>query len=815
MIAASELTISGRLAVALLESLDAAGSLPRDADLCLVYIVPDLDESELPAEIFLSGQRRWRLAQVEGDLALRVALCDAGGNPVVAFTSRHEESFQADLRERAVLRRTIRPQSRHIFSALVGIDATALDDERFGPPLHEILSGGRRDALLDAIRKRTWGQTVRESDAIAVMCAAAFGFDDRYTEERPGSLWAEWLRRPPPPSQTLTEFARELLGKRYPVYERVLASAPGGDPRELFVNAAGHEYVGDQLIVQLARDTALRMRETDPALLNELLAKAEAAYVAAGSPLIAAPLLQAAFLANSRRLAARCATPLPPSTAEIEALANNVFDEPEQRHGLIRVARLARGLLALEARDVPSDLDEFKNAFRDDVAWLDRAARRTREFAFSDPEIARTRDELVVRWYELRDRWNAAFASTLVAQWPGLFAFPGKEGPLVVSHLLKEVVRPGLASTKTLLVVLDGCDVPTFLEIMAAFSGVGVVATTVDLALSAIPTVTSHARRAIFGGDIPGDRIGDDDRAADANGDLKAFEGPNGYLDGFRRKLFLKGQLADGGEQLCATLRQPEPAFDLIGAVFNDVDDAIASKEDGVLPERTLERCSQAFRNGFVAAIESGWRVVITADHGHTPHRRPDRKASTGHTRFSLLEPSSAPPEQTVVFERGVGLPFRVAALHALGVHAGPQHLGYHGGVSIEEMFVPLATFEPKGARTPLLPPPWWDDAAAAVAPQRVVARETTRVAPVRAEASSRDRARAALGGDARLLKILATIEDCGFLSAAQLAAAAGLPAGRVRVFVTGLIGRLEAANIDPPISIEDDPLVFRWIGSK
>ncbi len=595
----------------------------------------------------------------------------------------------------------------------------------------------------------------------------------------------------------------------------MLASAPGGDPRELFVNVAGHQYAGDRLVVQLARDTALRLRETDPALLDDLLAEPEAAYVSAGSPLIDAPLLRTAFLANSRRLAVRCDSPLPPSTAEIEALANNVFDEPEQRNGLIRVARLARGLRALEARAVPSNLDGFKVAFRDDVSWLDRAARRTREFAFSDPEIARTRDELVMRWYALRDRWNMAFATTLVAQWSGLFAFPGKEGPLVVSHVLKEVVRPELSSTKTLLVVLDGCDVPTFLEIMAAFSGVGVVATTVDLALSAIPTVTSHARRAIFGGDIPGDSIGDDDRAADANGDLKAFEGPNVYLDGFRRKLFLKGQLGDGGEQLCATLRQPTPAFDLVGVVFNDVDDAIASKEDGVLPERTLERCSHAFRNGFVAAIENGWRVVITADHGHTPYRQPDRKASTGHTRFSLLEPAAKPPEETVVFEPGVGLPFRVAALHALGVHAGPQHLGYHGGVSLEEMFVPLAIFEPTGGRTPLLPPPWWDDSAAAVVPKRVTARESGLAAPVRVEASSRDRARAALNGDARLLKILATIEDSGFLSAAQLAAAAALPAGRVRVFVTGLIGRLEAAGIDPPIVIEEDPLVFRWIGSK
>jgi len=819
MIATSESSISARLAAALLESLDAAGSLPKDADLCLVYAVPGFDDGDLPPEFWLSGRRCWKLARVEGDLALRVALCEAGGSPLLAFTSKHEEAFQADLRERAVLRRTIRPQSRHLFSALVGIEATALDDERFAAPLHDVIASGRRDTLLAAIRKRTWGQTIRESDAVAILCATAFDFDDRFMEDKPGALWAAWLSSPPLRSPALDAFALEVLHARYPVYERVLAQAPQGDPAEMFRFVAAHTYRGDPLLVQLARDAALRLRETDSGRLDALLAPLEAAYVAAGSPAVPAPLLRGAQLAASRRLAVRCASASPPSTGDIDILAGFLFDDRVLREALVRVARLARGLQALDGSECPSGLTTFAAAFRNELAWLDRAARRARECALGDPEIARTRDEFVDRWYALRDRWNYAFATVLVAEWETLFALPGTTGPFVVSQVLKHIVRPSLSAGKTLLAVLDGCDVPTFLEILDAFEGAGVSATRVGLVLSAIPTVTGHARRAIFGGDIPGDRIGDDDHAADASGDRKAFEGPNAYLNDFRRKLFLKGDLGDGGAALVAALEASQAAYDLIAVVFNDVDDAIASKEHGVLPERTLERCTKAFREGLVTAVEKGWRVVLTADHGHTPYRQPDRKAATEHARFSFLAPGEAPPADTLVFERGTGLPFRIAALHALGTHAGPQHLGYHGGVSLEEMFVPLALFKPGAAREPLLPPAWWDDAVAGGAIERVpevAERQSLRSAQSRTDAADvRVRARAALAGDARLLRIFASIDDAGFLNAAQLAGATSLPPGRVRVFVVGLIDRLQKAGVDSPIAIEDDPLVFRWIGSK
>ncbi len=814
MIVTPEATISARLARALLESLDAAGTLTESDDLCLVRATPGLDDAPLPLEIVVASGRRWKLAAVEGDLALRVALIDADGGPLLAFTSRDEDAFQADLRERAVLRRTIRPQARHLFSALVGIESTALDDDRFTPPLRELLAAGRRDAILGAIRGRTWAHLVRESDAAAVLCVAAFGFDDRYTESFPGDLWASWLREPPFVSDTLTPLASEILRLRYPLYAKLLAAARDGDVAREFSRIASHAHHGDPALAQLARDAARLLRQRDPERLRTLLAEAESAYIAAGSPDTPAPLLAGAVAAKARRLALLCRSDRPPTTADVDVLSNFVFADQATRETLVRLARLARGLQLLDETQIATTLHAFAEVFRDQLAWLDRSARRAREVATPDPEIAAVREDLAFRWYALRDRWNEAFAVRLASQWSKLFAFPGVEGPLVVSDLLKYVIRPQLADRKTFLIVLDGCDVPTFLEIASAFYGAGATPASFDLALSAIPTVTGHARRALFGGGIPNDKIGDDDCAADASEDHKAFEGPNPFLDGFARKLFLKGDLGDGGADLTAMLQMPESAPQLVAAVFNDIDDAIASKEHSVLAERTLERCTKAFRDAFFAALENGWSIVITADHGHTPYRQPDLKASTEHARFTLLKPKTTAPAGTVVFEIGAGLPYRVAALWQLGAHAGPQHLGYHGGASLEEMLVPLVVYDRSNVRAEsLLPPSWWDDAAIVSLRERP-APAIERI-PTEAPSSIRVQARAVLAKDPLLLQILERLNEAGFLDATQLGNAVGLPPARIRFFVTGLIGRLRAAGIEPPVIIEDEPLVFRWIGPR
>ncbi len=333
----------------------------------------------------------------------------------------------------------------------------------------------------------------------------------------------------------------------------------------------------------------------------------------------------------------------------------------------------------------------------------------------------------------------------------------------------------------------------------------------------------------------------DVDRAADANDDRKAFEGPNEFLGNIARRLFLKGDLGDAGESLVHTLQHPESAPQLVAAVFNDVDDAIGSKEHGVLAERSLDRCTPAFRATLLAASDAGWRIIITADHGHTPYREPDVKTSLAHARFAELGEHEAAAPGTIVLEKGIGMPYRIAALHRLGEHSGPQHIGYHGGVSLEEMFVPLAIYGPSEERGPVLAPPvWWDDGAPGERTYRASPPETDYRVPVAEQAyrlsvaepiavsrpvpafpasgaveTVRDRRRTALASDAKLLSIFNRIAQAGTLDAGQLARATGLSAGRVRPSMIGLRDKLEDAGIDPPFTIDDEPLVVRWVGAR
>jgi len=823
VIASDAPTIAARVAVHVLEWLDASGDLTADADLLLIKMLPGLGDDPLPERVTISGGRVWRLGEVDGDFGLRATLVKSGSAPLVAFTTRDESSFQADLRERALLRRVIRPHARHLFAALADRESTALDDERYFGPLSRLLAGGRRDRLIDAARRRSWGASVRDADAAAIVCAAAFDFDDRYVEDGPGDLWCTWLEHPPLIDQATIAIAGELLARRYPLYRDVIATPPY-DPRAAFAAAARHDTTSDPAIVRLAVDTARRLRAANSALLSTLLAPAESAYVAAGSPDGKAFVLASAYAARVRSLVKRCQAGDPPSAAEIDGLEAFAFDTPGAREALDQLARLARGLRELEAAALPETLRMFSDRWRADLAWLDRAARRVRESHPPDVEMAIVRASVVDRWYGLRDAWNEAFGRRLASEFSSLFRFPGTTAPLVVSDVLRFVVRPELGSAKTFFIVLDGCDLATFFEIAEAFAGSGVVPTQVRMAFSAIPTVTSHARRAIFGGGIPKDGLGDD-HSADASGDRIAFAGDHEILGSVARRLFLKGDLGDGGAAIVSALQDPA-APPLIAAVFNDVDDAIASKEHGVLAERTLDRCTPAFRLAMLAAADAGWRIVITADHGHTPYREPDVKMALGHTRYSELEAKEAAPAGTILFEQGVGLPYRLAALAKLGAHSGPQHLGYHGGVSLEEMLVPLAIYEPgKPDGSSLHPPRWWRDVAdaeadaqraAAAAVMPVIAAIPRNVAPLTPSAPGvLARCRETLAGDARALRMLDAIVDAGALTPQQLAHRVGLPAGRIGVLVTGLRDRLEDAGLDVPLEIDDEPQAFRWRGER
>ena len=812
-------SVSGRLATIMLEWLIASDHLRADCDLVLVREVPGLDDDPLPPEVELPSGRRWKVARIDGDFHLRMTLVEAGDFPLLAFTPCDDASFAADLRERAALRYVIRPQARHTFGALIGADASGLEDDRFSQALRDVLDGGLRLQLLTAIRARTWGHNVRDSEAAGILCEAAFGFDDRYVEEKPGALLANWLRDSPLLTPSLFGIANEILRKRYPLYADLLDNAPDRTPRTAFTMQARHDVPKDPTFARLAYDAARLLRKSSPDVLTELLASAEAAYVAAGSAPIDAPLLRGAYLVKSRAIVHRTLTGSPPTTDDIEDLAAFLYFDPALLDGLVALARLGRGMATLEPLAMPTTMISFATRFRSDFAWLDRAARRVREAHFEDGECEAVARQLVERWYGLRDRWNEAFARALAIAWPKLFAQPGIDAPYVVSHALKHIVRPlATSGRRVFLVILDGCDLPTFLEIATALNGAGAPLPKLDVMFSAIPTVTSHARRAIFAGKIPKDGVGAADELDNPSGDRKAFDGQNATLEGLTRKLFLKGDLGDDGVALAATLAKP--SHDIVAAVFNDVDDAIASKEHGVLSERTIERCTLAFRRAMFAAIDAEWEIVLTADHGHTPYRAPDIKISLANARYSELGATDVAPTGTLLFEKSVGAPYRIAAAYQLGAHSGPQHIGYHGGVSMEEMLVPFARYG-KAIESDVREPKWWNDRETPSAlilpnPPTVARSVPIAVAPrgasKAAESEAIQRCRAVLAHDKRFLEIFERVrEGAPSLTASQLGSVLGIPPGRLRPIVTGLIVALSNAGIESPITIEDDPLVFRW----
>jgi hypothetical protein len=649
--------------------------------------------------------------------------------------------------------------------------------------------------------------------------------------------------------------------------EASFSTPPNGAPR--LKEIAADPRAKDR-IIELAYAAALEVGQRDPTRLETLLAPVDAAYVAAGSP-SAVPdaiadgeppraaarvgwpplIVRQAYLISARAFVLAANSKQPPDESQVDALFSSAFAVPAYRDALRLLTRLGRGLACAEGIEIPSDLKSFVAQFANEIAWLDLTARRVRDTdSHGDETFESVRRALVGRWYALRDRWNAAFAKRLLSVWPTLFRSPGEFGPLVLPQLLSNLIRPLVEKGPTFLVVLDGCDLATFYELVGSLSarGIGPVLLTdngaigprfrtpagsvhVDVALSCVPTMTIHARRALFAGQIPGDGLYDDEpRAGDANADKLAFaQAP--ALGTTARKLYLKGDLGDGGAALAADLQNvPAPGEPgrLIAVVFNDVDDALSSHEATVLNERTFANASTAFRTAMVAAVEKGWTIVVTADHGHTPYREPDLRLSgtMRNQRFVELDKSGIPPAQTLVFEPTVGIARRLAVAYPLGAHAKQQQVGYHGGVSLEEMCVPLAILgavAPDG--DPLDRPSWWSgrQRLLPIATTNSVVRKRTPVvtteiadAPKRRTSSpvlARCLSALADDPDPKNALILSDLFDKKVLSTDQIATAFAIGRGRVRPRLTRILQRLRDAGIDRSFSIDDDGEIVRWDG--
>jgi hypothetical protein len=333
------------------------------------------------------------------------------------------------------------------------------------------------------------------------------------------------------------------------------------------------------------------------------------------------------------------------------------------------------------------------------------------------------------------------------------------------------------------------------------------------VALAPLPTVTSHARRALFAGEIPGNTALDDTEApaANASGDTTAFN-RNQALREASRLLLLKGQLGDGA--LEAALERED--LQLLAVVWNGVDDALSSKETTALGPWSPAALGVRAEQAVAKAIDLGWTVVVTADHGHTPHWDAARKVAPSATGARY---HTEPLPGAVRFEHG---PLPVQPLHLLtdvGAWAGGQRRGYHGGAALEEVLVPLALLGRGGQRP--RPPAWWwsmdgvvlelEPPSPAVRPEPVPVPVPAPSAPGTAPIS--DAARVALGPEPRALAAVEALAARGVLSMSQLARILGQPAFMVGGAMSTAQRVLAAAGLPVPFEDvqTDTERTFRW----
>lgn len=735
--------VADRIIDRLLRRFEASRSL--DTDLVCVVDHPVLAEA---SERLDHAGEPWRFVRVKGELGLRHALLEQG-RVVAALPPLLHLPF--DLRARTWLNRPLEVRAEDVVAGL---------SERSCAPIvqEEVARAVLASFPLLKQRLELWtlpGGQVTERELRSVLIAATLGTDQRLGRESlqqvltrwlvhgvptipvPG-LWREAFREAYPEGGEWLAWASEHKRLESLITAGALANSPGG--REKAPRIPGVSTERDWRILADGVERALEgVRAEAPERVTQLLAEAEGVLIQLRLPPAQASahrLLRSALDACLHQFAWSAAQGQPVDEADIGLLRRN-FHVETSRPAIELVeslSRLSRFTGALAALPESLTLDQWFELGAKDVAFADGellAVRRRLERVSADLQTPARQVLEQVR--AVRERLNRRFAQLLASQWSEVSARQDVRRPLplhrVSRGLIRRLVEDG---RRVLLLLLDGCDMASFHALMDALpEGVGlslpnlpVGALRDDLAvtgplltgISLVPTVTSHARRALFAGEIPGNEALDeaDAVASNASGDKRAWQ-ENPSLEGIPHTLLLKGELASSDDALLKALSH---ASKVLAVVVNAIDDALSSKEETPLPLWRWDMLGRGLLEVLKAAVDAHWTVLVTSDHGHTPHWdvRGKRLPRARGQRFGL-----EPVEGAVRFEgpRVPGGPLYL--LTEPGAWHGTQRRGYHGGAGLEEIVVPIAFLGPvRPGEGRCIRPRWW------LGPGEIQLRETS-----------------------------------------------------------------------------------------
>ena len=472
-----------------------------------------------------------------------------------------------------------------------------------------------------------------------------------------------------------------------------------------------------QAAQQLVRDGGAEVYRPALERADALLAELRVAEFAHLSEVL--PLgLEQRLRAFAAHLSGHVQAPTEVTLAAVEDAANRVLAHAlatTESHRADRV-EMARRLARWLARPAPgavtvADLVCWQ---ADEGAFVDWA--RFRLLGGDElVEVSRAFEALRAAVMARRHALGQQFALAL-PRWNG--QAPGVEARIVpLESVLDRVVAPLAALQPVLILVVDGLSTSIFQELFARPERLGwsewvPAGLARPLAgVAAFPTVTEVSRATLLCGKLTTGPSSIEKTGFSSHAGLLAHSNAN-----LPPRLFHKGDLSDA-TSLSSNVRAAiaDPKQKVVGLVYNAVDDHL-SGPDQLLQRWRLEdlRLLLPILREARAARRA---IVITADHGHMLEDGSAHMSGGESDRWRYC--NAAASENEIVLTGGrvrtASGATSVTCLWSERVRYAGRKNGYHGGVSLQEVTVPLNVLLPTGMTLagwqPALPaqPEWWD----------------------------------------------------------------------------------------------------------
>lgn len=314
-----------------------------------------------------------------------------------------------------------------------------------------------------------------------------------------------------------------------------------------------------------------------------------------------------------------------------------------------------------------------------------------------------------------RNAFAKPFAQALV-QWNA--QKPAPEGRIIpLESVLEHVLAPIAGAHPTLLLVMDGLSTSIFRELFARISSQGwaeMVPSSLGQPLAgvaALPTITEVSRASLLCGRLTVGASAQEKTGFATNAALLAHSRADAPP-----RLFHKGDLADA-TNLAPVVRAAIASTQqrVVGVVYNAVDDHLSGPDQ--LHQRWALEDLRLLLPLLREAREARRVVVITADHGHLLEDGTTQLPGGESDRWRPGKNAETPDELAVRGGRVVTSDGSnsVVCLWGESTRYASRKNGYHGGLSPQEVTVPLSVIVPLGFNlagwtpAPPAPPEWWE----------------------------------------------------------------------------------------------------------